>query len=154
MAYKIDPDERSIFERIGGHPTIRRVHKIFYDALYADPWLGQFFARVPQEIIESQQTDFIARALGGPADYCGRLPIPTHQHMYITFEIFDRRHEMLAEAITEAGVAPDLAKRWLGIDWAFRNKLCKKNLGECKKRYHSDEIEFYPNPALRVRRAG
>ena len=60
-------DERKTpFERIGGRPIISRVTKIFYDKVYADPWIGKYFAEIPQEHIENQQTDFMQGAFRGP----------------------------------------------------------------------------------------
>ena len=142
----------SLFEQVGGRETLVRVHKIFYDKAYADPWLGQFFQHVEQEIIENQQTDFMTRAMGGPPIYCGRLPVATHKNMYITTELFDHRHAMLADSIAEAGVSEHLRERWLRIDGAFRGKLTKRGVSECQRRFATDDLLVFDKPGRRPRK--
>ncbi len=139
----------SLFEDLGGIATLQKVHKIFYDKIYADPWLGKFFAHIKQDTIEAQQTDFMAQAMGGPDKYCGAFPIPAHKHMYITEELFEYRHEMLKQSLREAGVPQNLADRWLKIDGAFRSGLVKNSLADCQKRYFTDEVLDFPNPRKR-----
>jgi truncated hemoglobin YjbI len=63
-----------LFAAVGQHAGILRVAKIFYDKIYAHPWLKLYFAKAPQEHIENQQADFMTGALGGPSIYYGRLP--------------------------------------------------------------------------------
>ena len=41
----------SLFERVGGRSVLERVHRTFYDKVYADPWLAQFFASIEQKKI-------------------------------------------------------------------------------------------------------
>jgi len=82
---------KKLIDRIGGRTTIEWVHKIFYDKIYADPWLGKFFAGIDQKHIESQQTDFITMLFGGPKAYSGRMPIDAHEHILIGEELFSER---------------------------------------------------------------
>lgn len=134
----------SLYEQLGGHPTIERVNTIFYDKIYRHPWLKQFFAEIDQKTIESQQTDFLAQAMGGPARYCGKFPIPAHKHMFITAELFDARHALLAESLNEAGVPAPVAARWLTIDAAFKGRLVKKSPSECEGRFKTEAIVVIP----------
>ena len=137
----------TLFEQIGGRPTLVRVHKIFYDKVYAHPWLGLFFAHIEQELIEDQQTDFVMRAMGGPSIYCGKLPVAAHKNMFITPELFDLRHELLADSITEAGIGGALRERWLRIDAAFRGKITKRSPSECERAFATDEPLIFADPA-------
>jgi hemoglobin len=132
--------KNSLFEKLGGLPTLQKVHKIFYDKIYADAWIGQYFKEIKQEIIENQQTDFMAQAMGGPEKYCGAFPIPAHQHMNINEELFEHRHQMLKDSLKEAGVAPEHAEAWLKIDGAFKKGILKNSVADCKPRFASDEI--------------
>lgn len=134
----------SLYDQLGGRPTIERVHKLFYDKLYAHPWIGQFFTDVPRHVIEDQQTDFMAQTMGGPAQYCGKFPIPAHKHMFITEELFDLRHAMLEASLREAGVPAPLAESWLAIDAAFKPRLVKKSPSECEGRFNTDPILVIP----------
>ncbi len=118
----------SLFEAVGGMPTLQRVHKIFYDKLYAHPWLKHFFAGFNQQIIEDKQTGFMAWKMGGPNDYRGRELKTAHRQFYIPDELFELRHEILRESILEGGVPEDLAQRWLRIDRAFKKQIVKDSI--------------------------
>lgn len=135
-----------LYERLGGRPVLEKVHKFFYDKAYADPWLGDFFAEIEQKFIESQQTDFMTGALGGPKIFCGRPTVTAHQHIYITKELFDLRQALLREAIEEAGVSPELIVEWLGIDSAFERIIVKESEGDCAPRYRSQKVVVIPKP--------
>lgn len=115
----------SLFDELGGLPTLEKVHKIFYDKVYAHPWLGQFFIGHDQTAIENRQTSFMAEKMGGEVVYMGKEPRITHETMYITQELFDLRSELLDEAIREAGVPDGLRERWLRIDNAFSKAIVK-----------------------------
>ncbi|MGR3317878.1 MAG: globin domain-containing protein [Candidatus Anammoxibacter sp.] len=71
------------FERLGGRKMLEVITKIFYDKIYDHPWLSLFFKNIKQEIIESQQVDFMQGFLGGKKVYCGQLPVQAHKHMLL-----------------------------------------------------------------------
>jgi hemoglobin len=139
-------EENSLFEQLGGRPTLERVHKVFYDKIYAHPWLKIFFLERDQELLENQQTDFMTANMGGGKIYFGKLPKPTHKHMFISEELFDLRNEILRESMEICRVPKNLAEHWLKIDYAFKHSLVKKDIGECEKRYFTDEIIIAPKP--------
>lgn len=120
--------KQPLFEAIGGLPTLQRAHKIFYDKVYAHPWLGRFFEGHSQAAIEFRQTTFMAEKMGGPIEYWGKEMKYAHEAMYITRELFDLRHALLAESLREAGVPEDLCQRWLRIDGAFMKHIVKDSI--------------------------
>lgn len=122
--------KQSLFDAVGGLPTLQKVHKIFYDKVYAHPWLGQFFAGHSQTVIENRQTTFMAEKMGGDVEYMGKDLHTAHETMYITRELFDLRHAILDESIREAGVPDDLRERWLRIDGAFTKPIIKNSKEE------------------------
>jgi len=138
--------EHSLFDQIGGRPTLVKIHKIFYDKVYAHPWIGRYFEEIPQETIEIQQTDFMSQVMGGPAMYCGKLPLAAHKNIFITDELFELRTTLLIEAMNEAGLDPGLQQKWLKIDQAFKKGLTKRDRSECELRFNTDEIIDFPNP--------
>ncbi len=138
--------EQTLFEALGGAVVIKKVHKIFYDKVYQHPWMGKFFAHVSQEVIEDQQSDFMAQAMGGPARYCGALPVAAHKHMNISEELFKIRHELLAESLVEAGLTAEHQAKWLRIDAAFKSGIVKKSIEDCQKRFVTDEILDFADP--------
>jgi len=115
--------KQSLFDAIGGCGTLERVHKIFYDKVYAHPWLGQFFAGHDQQAIELRQTQFMAEKMGGDIVYPGMALELAHRRMFITEELFQLRRQLLADSIREAGVSDELVERWLKIDSAFKHHI-------------------------------
>jgi truncated hemoglobin YjbI len=138
--------EQNLFEQIGGKPYLQKVAKRFYDKLYAHPWLKNYFKNTRQEIIESQQVDFMTGALGGPRVYSGRMPADAHPHMMITPELFDVREQLLIETLKEESAPPELIDRWMKIEHAFKRQIIKASPDQCKKRWATDEILDFPNP--------
>lgn len=139
-------DKKSLYERLGGHPTLERVHTLFYDRIYAHPWISKFFEGIDRKFIESQQTDFMASVMGGPENYYGKRPQEAHRHMLITEELFKLRSSMLSDSLKEAGVPEAEAQEWLRIDSAFSAKLIKKSRAECEPQYVSQGILDFEKP--------
>jgi hemoglobin len=135
-----------LFDKIGGRPTLQKVHKIFYDKIYSHPWIGKFFQGIDQDYIENQQTDFMVDIMGGPSDYHGKMPHEAHKHMFITEELGELRSKLLLEALNEAGLSEENKLAWMKIDSAFLKKLIKKNLQDCERRFPIEPIHDHPNP--------
>lgn len=127
--------KQSLYEAVGGLPTLEKVHKIFYDKIYAHPWLKQFFAGHNQEAIEGRQTSFMGEKMGGP-NYLGKPIKQVHENMYISQELYEVRHGILKDALHEAGVPETLAKRWLKIDNAFMRQIIKDSIESFYRDYH------------------
>ncbi len=134
---------RTLFDKIGGRDGLYKAVDAFYDKVYAHPWLSKFFAGITQEHISAQQTDFMQGVLGGAKVYCGKTPVHAHAHMHITTEVFDLRQELLRQALEELKVDTEVARKWLGLDEAFRGKLVK-SLECCKVRPGMNEILDIP----------
>ncbi|MBK8162983.1 MAG: group 1 truncated hemoglobin [Gammaproteobacteria bacterium] len=120
--------KQTLYEAIGGLPTLEKVHKIFYDKVYAHPWLGQFFKGHDQKIIELRQTQFMGEKFGGDIRYPGMDLELAHRRMYIPPELFELRQNLLRESLQEAGVTKEHIRRWLRIDSAFHRQIVKKSL--------------------------
>jgi len=120
--------KQSLLELVGGIATLQRVHKIFYDKVYADPWLGKFFAGRNQESIENRQTDFMAEKMGGATKYIGKDPYMAHRAFFITEELFELRSNLLRESLNEFGMPAHLIERWIKIDNAFKSKIVKDSI--------------------------
>jgi len=124
-----------LFDEIGGLETLQRVHKIFYDKVYAHEWLKHYFVNQNQTLIENQQTAFIGEKMGGKISYVGKPPRYAHIHMYITEELFEVRQALLREALQEAGLTPEHINRWLKIDGAFKHHIVKDSLESFHEEY-------------------
>lgn len=120
--------KQTLFDAVGGLPTLQHAHKIFYDKVYAHYWLKHFFEGHSQEAIENRQTSFMAEKMGGPIEYWGKEMKHAHETMYITRELFEVRHALLEESLCEAGVPDNLRERWLKIDSAFMKHIIKDSI--------------------------
>ncbi len=136
----------NFYEQVGGKACLQRVHNILYTKLFTHPWLKGFFAHTKREVVEAQQTDFWMGLMGGPSIYGGRSPRDAHVHMFMPAEVFDIRHKLLAEALVEAGVAPDLREKWLAIDAGFKRAIVNESPDECHGRYRGEEVIIVPRP--------
>ena len=116
----------SLFDQVGGRPTLDRVHKTLYDKIYEHPWLGKFFDGVDQQTIETTQSDFMCTKMGGGKIFCGREPKLAHVHIEVLEELFDLRHRLLSESLIENGVKLEHRVDWLRIDLAFKSALLRK----------------------------
>ena len=120
--------KQTLYEAVGGLPTLQKAHKIFYDKVYAHAWLGKFFDGFDQKVIEDKQTSFMAEKMGGPVPYNGKEIRMVHEAMYIDRELFDLRHDLLEESLLQAGVTKELRDRWLKIDSAFMQQVVKDSV--------------------------
>ncbi|MBT3700504.1 MAG: group 1 truncated hemoglobin [Alphaproteobacteria bacterium] len=138
----------AFFEEVGGKPVIERVHTLLYNKLLSHPWLKGYFVGVRRSHLEDQQTDFMSDLFGvEPKVYFGRFPMPAHQHLFITEEVFMVRHKLLADSLIEAKISAEHQERWLKYDMGMKRTVVKTSVDECEKRYNSDTIIDIPKPA-------
>ncbi len=136
-------DEQQLYD------LILKINQSFYDKAYKDPWLKEVFSVIDQKIIESQQTDFIVGAMGGPMRYCGRNPKDAHPHMVIDEEMWELRERYLMEAFKETNCPEEIQERWIRIDNSFKARIIQTDPSKCQKRFASDNIIHVPNPFKR-----
>jgi hemoglobin len=132
--------KETLFDAVGGLPTLERVHKRFYDKVYTHPWLGKFFEGHKQELIENRQTQFMGEKMGGPIVYPGKDPEITHRAMFITEELFAVRRQLLHESLEEFGLDAVLIERWLKIDSAFKRHIVNPS----REQFDSIDLKFEP----------
>ncbi len=119
---------KSLFEEVGGLATLERVHRRFYDKVYAHPWLGRFFEGHDQRAIELRQTQFMAEKFGADLRYPGMELELAHRRMFIPERLLRVRQGLLREALEEEGLAEPLIQRWLRIDHAFWKRVRNDSL--------------------------
>lgn len=136
----------SYLDELGGRETLERVHNVFYDKMFAHPWLCKFFEGKKRWLLESQQTEFLMGVFGGPRIYGGRGPMEAHKHMFITDEIFEIRHEMLKDSLSQAKVPEHLQERWLRADQSMKKSVVKDSPDKCVGRYNNEPVMIHPKP--------
>jgi hemoglobin len=146
MTGMAETTKNALFEQMGGRSAIEAVTFVFYERMYNDPWLKQFFDGIPREHIESQQNDFMQTALGGPKRYSGKTPPSAHQHIFITQDIYDAREAHLKVAFSECHTSELMVEQWLKVDTSFHGRIVKKSKDDCIMRYSSEGIRDFPKP--------
>jgi truncated hemoglobin YjbI len=143
------PDKALQFEAMGGRAAVQRVTNCFYDKIYADSWLRQFFEGIPREHIESQQVDFMQAALGGYNQYGGKTPPSGHKHINITEEVYQARQNFLKQAFKEVSADPSMVDLWLKVEDTFKKRVVKESIDDCEMRYSTEGIRDFPKPSTR-----
>lgn len=128
---QLPPGCETLYAEIGGLDPILRAHRRFYATLFADDWLGGFFATKSLESLVLKQSLFMAAAFGGPDDYRWETPALAHMHMYVTAEQADIRETLLRNALRAEGFDASVEERWLATDQAFRPAIVKASVEEC-----------------------
>ncbi len=123
--------DAGLLEAIGDTEIVRNVHTRFYNEIFEDEWLGQFFYGKSKEALISKQTNFMVACFGGPNHYRGEPPALAHMHMLITEEMALEREKILRKAILAEGLDEEIAKRWLKVDRSFWPAINKQGINEC-----------------------
>jgi hemoglobin len=100
-------NEISIYDRIGGKPTLDKLVGAFYVNVLADPELSPFFKDVPIEKLHKMQHAFFSAALGGDIEYPGR-PLA---HVHHGLGIKPRHLKLFIEHLRETLVGHKLSER-------------------------------------------
>lgn len=126
---------------------VLKISTEFYELAYQDPWFKKIFRNIGQEIITTQQADFMTGALGGPKRFCGRVPKDAHPQVWVDEDIWQYREELLKKSFVKLNAPIELQKKWLAIDEAFKGVILNKaGPEECVGRYATDEIIYEPMP--------
>jgi hemoglobin len=100
--------DMTIFDSIGGAPSVSVAVDKFYGQVLSDPQLAPYFAGVDLDRLKSHQRSFIAAAIGGPDIYRGRDMAVAHANLGITDPDFDAVVGHLVETLTELGVPNEI----------------------------------------------
>jgi hemoglobin len=98
----------TIFDSIGGAPSVNVAVDKFYGRVLNDPQLAPYFVRVDIDRLKSHQRSFIAAAIGGPEIYRGRDMAAAHANLGITDPDFDAVVGHLVATLTELGVPNEI----------------------------------------------
>jgi hemoglobin len=100
----------TLFEKIGGQPTLEKVVDNFHQRILADSSLSGFFAKTDMKKQRGHQIAFFSQILDGPKDYKGRPMEKTHTGMSLQQTHFDAIAKHLSESMTSAGVSAEDTK--------------------------------------------
>jgi hemoglobin len=100
----------TLYELVGGRPTIHAAIKSFYQRVLADPSLRHFFDQVDMDHQIALQSMFISMLLGGRIVYTGKDVRVAHagaRERGLNDSHFDKFLKHFREALEEVGVQPD-----------------------------------------------
>jgi truncated hemoglobin YjbI len=144
---KSSPSPDAMYQEVGGYEVVERIHRRFYESIFAEPWLGIFFNTKSISSLVLKQTKFMVAAFGGPDDYRWDTPAIAHMHMFVTDEQADIREVLLRNAIRQEGLSQELEDRWLAVDQAFRPAIVKSTEAECVMRCPGQVASVAARPA-------
>ncbi|MDR6225852.1 globin domain-containing protein [Desmospora profundinema] len=101
----------SLYQRMGGEETIRKIVESFYPRVQQDPLLAPLFPKDIEPVMEKQR-QFLTQFFGGPALYSRVHGHPRLRARHLPFPITPKRAEAwlrcMSEALDEAGIKGEL----------------------------------------------
>lgn len=128
--------------------VLHAIARVFYDKVYAHPWIGRFFRGVDQSRQELKLVRFFHLSWDDPMGdgFQGQYLEDEHAHMYITGELFDLRQELFAAAMRELGHEEPLVQRFLAFNDRWRPYVVKASVDECSDAFTGHGIVQVPRP--------
>ncbi|OUM98472.1 MAG: globin [Paenibacillaceae bacterium ZCTH02-B3] len=111
VPFAFEEDGQTIYEKIGGAPTIRRLVEAFYPKVKADPLIGPLFPDDIRPLMEKQFM-FLSQFFGGPPLYSMKYGHPMMRARHLPFPITVERAEAwldcMRRALQETGLSLEL----------------------------------------------
>ena len=114
MTNEIALSARTLYDRPGGEPALRKAVELFSGRVLADPQLSHFFTGIPISRLQSHQYAFLSQACGGPRQYQGESMAQAHAHLSIEQEHFDAVAGHLIETLRSLGVNEEMIAEVVG----------------------------------------
>ena len=118
--------EPTLFDQAGGEVTLRKIVSLFVDRMFNDVMIGFMFSRASRERVKAMEYEFAARHLGGPVEYSGRPLSEAHAPHPINPAHFNRRLQILREALQEFGVPESVRAHWIRNTELLRDQILSK----------------------------
>jgi hemoglobin len=121
-----------LFDRIG-EAKLRAVIADFYDRVFRDVMIGFMFAGKDKQHLIDREYEMTAKFLGAPGvTYTGRPLRTAHAQHTIFGGHFERRLQILREAMADHAVDPDVQRVWIDHTNALRAQITRDVGSECK----------------------
>ena len=105
---------QTIFERVGGFATVRKIVSAFYDRILEEPSLQHYFEKVAMPRLIDHQTQFISAVMGGPASHNDEALRRVHAPHSISRTDFKKMAEILRSTLEDFDVPPDDVNQVIG----------------------------------------
>lgn len=118
------------FSRLGAE-HLRTIINDFVDRMFEDTMIGFFFRNADRDRIKEMEYQFTAQFLGSESPYEGRPIRAAHAPHHIMGGQFDRRSQLLREAIARHDVPDDIRDAWMAHVESLRSTVTAQAPGEC-----------------------
>jgi hemoglobin len=119
-------EKKTIYEQIGGAPSVEAAVEIFYKKVLSDPELMGFFSETNMNFQKQHQRDFITFLTGGSNKYAGKDMRAAHKHLKLEDEHFDAIKQYLGETLLELGVSKEIVTQVAGAVEGFRKEVLNR----------------------------
>lgn len=130
------------FDKIG-EAKLRAVLADFYDRVFADVMIGFMFQGKDKQHLIDREYEMTAKMLGAQVAYAGRPMRTAHAAHTIFGGHFERRLQILREAMADHDVDPEVRQVWIDHTLALRDQITRDKGSECK-----DTAELRPKLAI------
>ena len=120
----------SLFDRIGAE-KLRSVLETFYDAVFSDVMIGFFFRGKDKARLVQKEWELVAGHLGADVVYTGKPLEAAHAPHPILGGHFERRLQLLKEALEAHDVSSEVREAWIAHTIALRPRITADQGTEC-----------------------
>jgi hemoglobin len=117
------PNAQTMYDRIGGGPSVKEAVNRFYVRLLDDPEVSAYFASTDLAKLKAHQAALISQLLGGPSEYTGRELSAAHMGMAITNAHYDIVVGHLVAVLVELGVPGDIVDALGGVVASVKSQI-------------------------------
>jgi truncated hemoglobin YjbI len=132
------------FDKIG-EAKLRAVLTDFYDRVFRDVMIGFMFQGKDKQHLIEREYEMTAKMLGANVEYRGQPLRTAHARHTIFGGHFERRTQIMREAMADHDVDPEVRQIWIDHTNALRAQITRDQGSECK-----DTAETKPKLAIAV----
>ena len=114
---------KSIYETIGGGPTVCVVVAMFYEKILGDKAINGFFDNVDMAKQCEKQYNFLSMALGGPNNYKGKNMMDGFKHLGLKEADFNAIVGHLVATLKQLGVEGEIFDNIMGAVVALKDEV-------------------------------
>lgn len=143
----------SLFDELGPD-RLRAVIVDFYRRVFDDVMIGFLFAGKDRARLIEREYELTARMLGGGVRYQGRPLREAHARVPILGGHFDRRLQLMKDALDAAGASPAVRAAIVDHSVAMRAQITADPTSDCNHQQVASRTEIPAAPADTIVRLG
>ena len=123
---------QTLFERAGGTPALLATVTTFYDAVLNDVMIGYLFIRADKSRLIEKEVELASSMLGAKhITYTGLSLKEAHASHRIFGGQFDRRLQLLRQAMSQHKLPQDVQDAWVSHTQALRHLITDDTDSNC-----------------------